>query len=142
MRTNKFKMVGLLMCVAAVIMATSCNREDDYTSKIVGNWTVVTDVPEDVHWGSLYGNYTYLCKGMVWNVSEDGSIIWRANNRNYEGTWFISGDTLNIGVNGRIEGKYTGIIQKISNKELKLLGLDQDYPHNRNEDFDLQLKRI
>ena len=47
MKTNKFKLMGLLMCFAAM-MVTSCSSDESYATRLVGTWACLSNTDKEV----------------------------------------------------------------------------------------------
>lgn len=68
MKTNKFKLMGLLMCFAAM-MVTSCSSDESYATGLVGTWACSSSTSEEGD-DSEVDHY----KGQTVSFLENGTI--------------------------------------------------------------------
>lgn len=106
MRTNKFKLMGLLLCFMAASAMVSCtddnNENGTVSASIVGTWGCVHSYLH--YWGTDYQGNDYdeertdSYKGNVVNFKDDGSYTasksWSMHFDDDGGTWMIDGNSL------------------------------------------------
>ena len=143
MKTNKFKLIGLLVCFIAALIMVSCDKVDG--AKIVGTWGCVHSYE---HFFGIHNDdpfdYTDTdsYRGRVINIKDDGSYT----SVSYDpvglfdkngGTWMIE-DGNNLLIDGT-----SCVIQTLNNTTLSLKYQYEyeNYIYERHHEATLEFKR-
>ena len=141
MRTNKFKLIGLLVYFAAAAMTMSCTKD---SKTIVGTWGCIHNY--DHYWSTEYYagqpfdrvDNTDLYRGEVISFKDDGRYTSSESDPDwgfyYNGIWMIDGNSL------LIDG-HPWNIQKLNNTTLILQTLYYYNEETINEEKTIEFKR-